>query len=84
MHTTPSYPGPDKSERDMLMSHRRTLRAAIKHLLRKNADTLRHDQVMCMLTNRAAGCISRDECDRRWADFATEFGLDGPALNNAK
>jgi hypothetical protein len=72
----PSFPRPDKAERDTQMSRRRALRAAIKRLLRGGQDTLRHDQMMCVLNNRDAGDIPQEECDGRWVAFANELGLD--------
>jgi RNA polymerase sigma factor (sigma-70 family) len=71
-----TYPRPDKVEADTLLRRRRTLRSAIRHLLGLGWDPARHDRMMCLLTERSAGRISAAECDRRWAAFCKELGLD--------
>jgi hypothetical protein len=82
--TRPRFPKPNKAERDTLLNRRRTLRATIKQLLKSGSDTIRHDQLMCVLSNRDTGRISRDECDQRWTDFAAELGLDESGMNQGK
>jgi RNA polymerase sigma factor (sigma-70 family) len=72
----PRFPKPDKVERDTLIARRRTLRAAIAHLCGLGWNPARHDQMMVVLNNRSDGRIPAEECDRRWAAFAREFGLD--------